>query len=150
MTQSPKAVNIVRIDHVVIRVDDLEAMIDFYATVLGCRLEKGPGDMGLAQLRAGASLIDLVDAGGPLGRDSGDPPSHTAPNMDHLCLQVDPWDAAAIYTHLHSHGVEADEVASRYGADGYGPSIYFDDPEGNRIELKGPGTRAGKKDLADQ
>ncbi len=138
MSRSPNPINVTQIDHVVIRVDDLEQMIEFYETVLGCALEKGPGDVRLAQLRAGASLIDLVDARGPLGKEGGDPPSRTAPNMDHVCLQVDPWDEAAIRSHLESHGVEPGETASRYGADGYGPSIYLDDPEGNRIELKGP------------
>ena len=64
-------INITRIDHVVIRVRNLDAMIDFYCDVLGCRLERGPGEAGLAQLRAGESLIDLVDAAGSLGRQAG-------------------------------------------------------------------------------
>lgn len=138
MSRSPNPINVTGIDHVVIRVDDLERMIAFYETVLGCTLEKGPGDVRLAQLRAGASLIDLVDARGPLGEESGDPPSRSAPNMDHVCLKLDPWDETAIFTHLRSHGVDAGEAVLRYGADGYGPSIYIDDPEGNRVELKGP------------
>jgi len=35
-------------------------------------------------------------------------------------------------------GIDCGEVATRYGAEGNGPSIYFDDPEGNKVELKGP------------
>lgn len=135
--QPANPINIAGIDHVVLRVDDLDAMIAFYATVLGCRLERGPGDAGLAQLRAGRSLIDLVDAKGPLGRAGGAPADHAAPNMDHVCLHVVPWDEDAILAHLEHHGVEFGKVKSRYGATGQGPSVYLSDPEGNTVELKG-------------
>lgn len=131
-------INIRLIDHVVIRVDNLEMMVDFYCDVLGCRLERGPGEAGLAQLRAGESLIDLVDVNGPLGHEGGDAPDHGAPNMDHFCVQVQPWDPDAIRAHLEDHGVEVGELADRYGALGVGPSVYLDDPEGNTVELKGP------------
>ncbi len=59
--------------------------------------------------------------------------------MDHVCLQIVPWDSEAILDHLNRNGVPAGDVAARYGADGYGPSIYIKDPEGNTVELKGPG-----------
>lgn len=130
-------INIRRIDHVVLRVVDLEVMVAFYCDVLGCRLERGPGGAGLAQLRAGDSLIDLVDANGSIGRQSGGPPDHGAPNVDHVCLLVQPWDADAVLSRLRARGVEPEPIKSRYGATGQGPSIYFDDPEGNTIELKG-------------
>lgn len=130
-------INITCIDHVVIRAVDLQGMIAFYRDVLGCRLERGPGDLGLAQLRAGLSLIDVVDTNGTLGRQGGDAPDHGAPNMDHVCLQVDPWDLDTLERHLRDHGVDYDPVDTRYGATGMGPSIYLRDPEGNNVELKG-------------
>ena len=130
-------INITHIDHLVIRVNDLENMIAFYRDVLGCKLERGPGEGGLAQLRAGHSLIDLVDASGPLGQQGGEQPDHAAPNMDHVCFQLQPWDADAIKEHLEQHGIEAGNVAQRYGATGVGPSMYLRDPEGNTVELKG-------------
>jgi len=130
-------INIRLIDHVVIRVQNLVRMIDFYRDVLGCRLERGPGKNGLAQLRAGDSLIDLVDAAGPLGRQGGGRPRHEGGNMDHVCLQVQPWDADAISNHLMKHDVEVGDVVTRYGALGSGPSLYIKDPEGNGVELKG-------------
>lgn len=130
--------NVTRIDHVVFRVVDMETMIGFYRDVIGCRLERGPGANGLAQLRAGDSLIDLVAVDGKLG-GSGEEPARSAPNVDHICLQVLPWDEQAIRAHLRAHGVESGDVASRYGATGYGPSIYISDPEGNTVELKGAG-----------
>ena len=130
-------INIRLIDHVVIRVQNLVRMIEFYCDVLGCRLERGPGENGLAQLRAGDSLIDLVDAAGPLGRQGGGRPRHEGGNMDHVCLQVQPWDADAISNHLKKHNVEVGDVVTRYGALGDGPSLYIKDPEGNAVELKG-------------
>ncbi|KAA1193082.1 VOC family protein [Pseudohalioglobus sediminis] len=135
--QQANPINIELIDHVVIRARDMEKLVAFYCDVLGCRLERGPGDIGLAQLRAGLSLIDIVDVSGPLGRDGGKAPDHDAPNMDHVCLSVAPWDADAILDHLQRHAVDADEPATRYGAGGMGPSIYLRDPEGNTVELKG-------------
>ena len=134
----PNPINVTRIDHVVIRCVDLPAMLAFYRDVLGCGLERGPGDIGLMQLRAGDSLIDLVDISGKLG-GSGEPPAATAPNMDHVCLQVHPWNEAAILDHLAANGVHHGAVATRFGATGQGPSIYLEDPEGNTIELKGTG-----------
>jgi len=130
-------INIARIDHVVLRVVDLERMVAFYRDVLGFRLERGPGDGGLAQLRAGDSLLDLVDASGTLGRKAGRPPDHGAANVDHICFLVQPWNQEAVLAQLLRHGVEPGNVATRYGALGDGPSVYFHDPEGNLIELKG-------------
>ena len=132
-----KPINVRQIDHVVIRVVDLDNMVAWYRDVLGCDLERGPGDYRIAQLRAGASLIDLVDANGPFGKQAGDLPDNNTPNMDHVCFQVYPWDTEAIQAQLRIHDVEFDEVGNRYGATGMGPSIYLKDPEGNTIELKG-------------
>ncbi|MFK7863799.1 MAG: VOC family protein [Pseudohongiellaceae bacterium] len=130
-------INVTQIDHVVIRAKDIEAMVSFYQEVLGFRLERGPAANGLAQLRAGTSLIDLVDMQSMLGKEGGDNPDPKAPNMDHVCFQVMPWDADKIIQHLNDRGVQCGAVSSRYGAQGQGPSIYLSDPEGNRIELKG-------------
>ena len=125
------------IDHIVVRAANFETMIAFYRDVLGCQVERGPGEIGLAQLRAGSALIDIVDVGGPIGREGGGAPDPNSRNMDHFCLFIEPWDASAIATHLARFGVKASEVATRYGAQGDGPSIYIRDPEGNGVELKG-------------
>ena len=126
------------IDHVVLRVVDVEGMIRFYQDVLGCAVERRKDELGLIQLRAGRSLIDLVDVNGELGQKGGAAPGTEARNMDHLCLRIDPFDEAQIRAHLRAHGVEAGELATRYGAEGVGPSLYIQDPEGNTVELKGP------------
>jgi catechol 2,3-dioxygenase-like lactoylglutathione lyase family enzyme len=131
-------IRIREIDHVVLRVSDMSLMTDFYCRVLGCTLEKRQEKFGLVQLRAGNSLVDLVDVDGVLGRVGGHPPGEGGRNVDHFCFRVDPFEPEAIKTHLASNGVEPGDLASRYGAEGLGPSIYMTDPEGNTVELKGP------------
>ena len=127
-----------RLDHIVLRVRDVPAMRRFYCEVLGCTFEREQAQIGLLQLRAGASLIDLVDVEGKLGRRGGAAPGMEARNLDHFCLGVEPWDEAAMRAHLEAHGVPVGEIGRRYGAEGEGPSIYIEDPEGNTVELKGP------------
>jgi glyoxylase I family protein len=130
-------VQIREIDHVVIRAADIEALTRFYCEALGCRVEREQRDLGLVQLRAGRSLIDLAAIGGALDRESGrgDPAGR---NMDHLCLRVEPFDGEALKAHLAAFGAQPGEVVERYGAEGLGPSLYLFDPEGNMVELKGP------------
>ena len=126
------------LDHLVLRVTDLPAMIAFYTNVLGCSVEKVQETLGLYQLRAGGALIDLVPVDGPLGAKGGAAPGSEGRNLDHFCLRVEPFDADAIIAHLKAHGADPAPVASRYGAEGQGPSVYVPDPEGNVVELKGP------------
>jgi glyoxylase I family protein len=126
------------IDHLVLRIVDLDAMIAFYCGALGCTIEKRQDELGLIQLRAGRSLIDLVLVDGKLGRAGGAAPGSEGRNQDHFCLRIEPFDEAAIRSHLEAHGIEAGPVKSRYGAEGEGPSTYLTDPEGNTVELKGP------------
>lgn len=126
------------IDHVVLRVVDLPAMLAFYCDVLGCVIERRVDELGLVQLRAGRSLIDLVPVDSRLGRVGGAAPGRGGRNMDHFCVRVEPFDETEIRRHLASHGVDAGPTESRYGAEGQGPSIYISDPEENVVELKGP------------
>ena len=126
------------IDHLVLRVRDVAAMVRFYDEVLGCPVHRIDHGIGLVQLRAGRGLIDLIPVDSEIGRAGGAAPGREGRNMDHFCLRVEPWDAEAIRAHLRAHGVEPGKVESRYGAEGEGPSIYIDDPDGNVVELKGP------------
>jgi glyoxylase I family protein len=127
-----------QIDHVVLRVRDGAAMQAFYCDVLGCKIERRQDEIGLIQLRAGQSLIDLVPVDGKLGRMGGAAPGAEGRNMDHLCLRAEPFDREAITAHLEAHGVRVGDFGSRYGAEGEGPSQYLFDPEDNLVELKGP------------
>ena len=117
------------IDHVVLRVTDLERMISFYCDALGCTVHWRRPDLGLVHLRAGNAMIDLV----PQKQGEAD-----GRNMDHYAVQIESMDVEALSAHLRRHGVDPGEVRRRYGAEGYGSSIYVTDPDGNTVELKGP------------
>ena len=126
------------IDHVVLRVRDLDRALAFYCGVLGCRIDNRQDKIGLVQLRAGGSLIDLVPLDGKLGRMGGAGPGREGRNMDHFCLRIAPFDGEAILAWLRANGLDPGTVESRYGAEGEGPSIYVTDPDGTMVELKGP------------
>ena len=122
------------IDHIVLRVSNLAASRKFYEGLLGCVMERELPDLGLYQLRAGRQLIDLVPVGGQLAGDSEVVQKNK--NLDHFCLTVSPFEPEAITKRMVLAGVVCSEVGSRYGADGYGLSIYIIDPDGNTVELK--------------
>jgi len=117
-----------RIDHVVLRVRDLEAMVRFYEQALGFKVERTLERLSLVQMRAGASRLALI---------KGERPA-AGGNRDHLCFRIEPFDRSSIESRLSPLGIAIGETVERYGAEGTGLSVYFNDPEGNQIELKGP------------
>ena len=122
-------VTVTGLDHVVLRVADIDRSIHFYGKVLGCPVERRLESIGLVQLRAGTSMIDLVPCG---------PGENPGRNVDHYAVRVATMDVPAMTAHLEAHGVAVGPVQRRYGAEGYGSSIYITDPDGNTVELKGP------------
>lgn len=132
------AIKALGIDHVVLRVTDVPRACAWYAAVLGCKVERVLPSLGLTQLRAGASLIDLVDVNGPAGRAGGAAAGAKRRNMDHFCVQIAEFSEAKIIAHLQRKGIKQGPVTRRYGALGHGPSMYLTDPDGNTVEIKGP------------
>ena len=117
------------LDHVVIRCRDQARSLDFYTRILGLAEERRIDAIGLIQLRAGRSMVDLVPA--------DPPPTHEGRNVDHVCLGVDAPDIEAMVRWLREQGIEVlGDPAERYGARGMGLSVYVLDPDGNVIELK--------------
>ena len=131
-------ISIREIDHLVLRVRDIDAMRAFYCDVLGATHVAYRPEFGMSHLKAGRSMIDLITVDGKLGRAGGAAPGREGRNLDHLCLRVEPFDQEAIVAHLKRYGVAVGEIRRRYGAEGNGVSIYLQDPEGNTVELKGP------------
>jgi len=125
------------IDHIVLRVRDLEPMIDFYCNVIGCSVEWRRPEIGLVHLRAGNAMIDLAAVDGPTGARGGPAPGLDGHNLDHVCLRLHDFEVDAVTKHLESHGVKLGKTSSRFGAEGRSVSIYLNDPEGNTVELKG-------------
>jgi catechol-2,3-dioxygenase len=123
-------ITVTELDHVVLRCRDQPRMIRFYSEVLGLAEERRIEAIGLVQLRAGRSLVDLVP---------GEPAGYEGANVDHVCLLLAPVAMDDVVRHLAERGVETiGEPMVRYGATGYGLSLYLRDPEGNVVELKLP------------
>ena len=128
---------VLAIDHIVLRTTKLKEMLDFYINILNCTIEREtPLETGLTQLRAGSALIDLVVVNSRLGAIGGGPPTQAERNVDHFCLQIKSVPEQEIINYLQKNGIEVGKFASRYGAQGEGNSIYIQDPEGNSVELR--------------
>jgi catechol 2,3-dioxygenase-like lactoylglutathione lyase family enzyme len=131
------------IDHLVLRVKDMDMMQRFYCEVLGAELVAHRPDFDMVHLRAGTSLVDMVSVDGKSGRAGGAAPGKEGRNVDHFCFRVEPFEKDGIIAHLEKHRVRLGPVRERYGAEGNGWSIYLTDPEGNTVELKGPSDGKG-------
>ncbi|MBW4051702.1 MAG: VOC family protein [Proteobacteria bacterium] len=118
------------IDHVVVRTADPARALAFYRDVLGLVVEREQPEIGLVQLRAGRSLIDLIPA------DPAAMADPDRPNIDHFALGVAPFGEAALRAYLTAKQVPIVEAGLRYGAGGEGLSLYVRDPDGNKVELK--------------
>ena len=131
--------HIQRLDHLVLRTAKPEELIAFYLG-LGCSIVRDAGDdLGLVQLRLGESMLDIIDTNGRLGLSGGAPPGETGRNLDHFAVRVEPFDRQAILDYCNARSIPAHAMDSPLlGADGLGPAVYIEDPDGNRVELKGP------------
>ncbi len=125
------------IDHIVLRTDRYQELIDFYCNVLGCTVERVLSEeFGLTQLRAGNALIDIVDVDRKIGKSGGSAPQEKGNNVDNFCLQIGPFEEHELKAYLEKCGVACGEFQDRYGAQGMGRSIYLKDIAGNTIELR--------------
>ena len=121
-----------RLDHLALRTSNVERLVSFYE-LLGCTVVREIESMKMIQLRSGASMIDII------GTDELDGADPAGRNLDHFALRIEPFDESDILAFCAEHQIEAQTMAQPLlGADGYGPAIYIRDPDGNRVELKGP------------
>ena len=95
-------------------------MLAFYREVLGCALEREQPELGLTQLRAGRSLIDLVRIDGPLG---GRRPPGPGRNVEHFCLTLTPFEEAQLIAWLGARGVAVHEPGFALRRAGRGPLV---------------------------
>lgn len=116
------------LDHIVLCVNDVAATRRFYELVLNMEArEERPGKW---SLHFGTNKISLQDA-----RLSPSIARHTVPGSGNFCLLTDtPLDAVVL--HLKRQDVEiVDGPGERAGAMGKILSIYFNDPDGNLVEV---------------
>jgi catechol 2,3-dioxygenase-like lactoylglutathione lyase family enzyme len=125
-------------DHIVLNVDDVDAMLDFYGKTLGLATERvelyRDGRAPFPSVRVSDdSIIDLFPPGmweGGRGADGGR-------RLNHFCLAVEGAAWQEFLGRLEEHGVEIEEgPVRRWGAHGAGISVYFRDPEGNTVEVR--------------
>src|SRR3974390_1017290 len=87
-TSRTAAIQVAALDHLVLRVADLDRAIKFYGDVLGCHVERRLEEPKLVQLRAGTSMIDLVP-GGPATQSAE---AAAARNLDHFAVRIATFD----------------------------------------------------------
>lgn len=115
------------IDHIVLKTSQIEKMVHFYCNILNCQIERIQEKFGLTQLRAGDSIIDLIEVNSPLAEENR--------NLEHFCLRISPFNFEELSEYFNKKGIEILRYGQRYGAQGYGWSFYLHDPENNEIEL---------------
>jgi catechol 2,3-dioxygenase-like lactoylglutathione lyase family enzyme len=129
--------NVIAMDHIVLNVHNMDTMLDFYINVLGLQGERidafREGKVPFPSVRISAdTLIDLFPMSGQSAA-----PGPLEKRLNHFCMVIEPAEMPQVVAHLEAHGVTVDEgPATRWGAHGNATSIYFNDPEGNRIEIR--------------
>jgi len=129
-------IHIKKLDHIVLLVSNIAKSIHFYRDILGCpeaRVSKG-----LFQYQAGDSMIDLVVTEHKQNAPYKTQSSQIDRNVDHFALTLSDFNKEAIIAYLKKFGIRIERSGRRFGAQGYGPSVYIKDPDGNFVELKGP------------
>jgi catechol 2,3-dioxygenase-like lactoylglutathione lyase family enzyme len=118
------------LDHVVLRVANLERSLEFFVGALGMHVERIIEGVNFCHVRCGRNMIDLLEA----AEDARPMPGRE--NVDHFCISVR-GDIDDIHQFLKDKGVRIKAPPSEtYGATGFGTSLYVFDPDGHTIELK--------------
>lgn len=120
---------IARIDHILLHVEGMERNLAFYEGALGCIVATRIPRLGMLELRAGASHVDLVDIASPEGAWAK--PRGEGRNIDHFALAIDASDIPSLREHLGSNVIEIIEEREEDNS----LSLYVRDPSGNTIEL---------------
>ena len=136
-TESSKQVlvEVTGLDHIGLRVSDVEASLAFYADLLGLETERVDqwrrGEVTFPSVRLdNATLIDFFPT------DPYDDSSKVQ-NQDHFCLVIRPTDLNLLKRKCEAIGIGIQAgPGSRWGAQGKGTSLYLYDPDRNVVELR--------------
>ena len=129
-------INVIGIEHLNIRVANLDRSLRFYGDILGLReihrSRRPDGSVSLLALRAGDCMLFLQPS-------PDDTPSQEAKqrDLDHFAVEIERQEPELLAVALREAGVEIVEgPVKRFGAHGHGTSVYVRDPDGHKIELK--------------
>ena len=134
-TTSRPLVKITEMDHIVLKVRDMDASLSFYHEVLGLKVERleeyRAGKVGFPSVRLNQdTIIDLSSS------PDMPPLEQKARNMDHFCMVVEPMDLDSLVADCDARGIQILQKGQRWGAHGMATSIYIQDPDSNTIELR--------------
>ncbi len=135
-SQTQPLVKITELDHIVLRVRDVETSLRFYTQVLGLPAERveqwRAGEIRFPSARLNAdTIIDFFGSDQqPIGREG-------AKNQDHFCMVIEPTDMEELKTKFEGIGVDIQAgPGKRWGSHGDGISLYIYDPDDNVVELR--------------
>ena len=135
--QHQPLVQIQEMDHIVLRVRDVEQSLLFYTQILGLKPERieqfMAGEVRFPSVRLNDdTIIDLFPT------PDMEPISREAPrNQDHFCMVIAPTDMEALKSKFQTLGVDIQAgPGTRWGAHGNGTSLYVYDPDDNVVELR--------------
>jgi glyoxylase I family protein len=115
------------LDHLLLHVRGMAEAELFYCGVLGCEVKHRMGRLGMIELSAGVTLVDIDDPNGAWALDGAE----RGRNLDHFAILTDGWDEPAMRAWLARHGVAIEEERAEEGE----LSFYLRDPSGNLVEL---------------
>jgi catechol 2,3-dioxygenase-like lactoylglutathione lyase family enzyme len=129
-------VKITEMDHIVLRVKDVEESLTFYSEILGLQVERveqwRAGEVRFPSVRLNAdTIIDLFASDQErIGREG-------AKNQDHYCMVIEPTDMEALKAEFEALDIDIQAgPGKRWGSHGDGMSLYIYDPDDNVVELR--------------
>ena len=129
-------VTITEMDHIVLRVKDVDESLRFYSELLGLPVERveqwRAGEVRFPSVRINAdTIIDLFAS------DQETISKEGARNQDHYCMVIEPTDMEALKAGFEALGVGIQAgPGKRWGSHGDGISLYIYDPDNNVVELR--------------
>ena len=134
--RSKALVKITEMDHIVLRVKDVDVSLQFYTETLGMKAERveqwQKGEVRFPSARLNDdTIIDFFAADQePIGREG-------ARNQDHFCMVIEPTDMDELKSKFEALGVDIQAgPGKRWGSHGDGISLYVYDPDDNVVELR--------------
>ncbi len=133
---SQPLVKITEMDHIVLRVKDVEESLRFYTQVLGMSAERveqwRAGEIRFPSARINAdTIIDFFGSDQePIAREG-------IKNQDHYCMVIEKTDMEALKDKFEALAVDIQAgPGKRWGSHGDGISLYIYDPDDNVVELR--------------